>query len=64
MDIFALAFLPEFDWNGYKRLVKELSFSTYHELFLSLLAGTRRIPELGINDQKMARFRKGIVRKL
>lgn len=61
MDIFALAFLPEFNWGEYKKLVKWLSFSAYHELFLSLLSGTQRVSELGINDQKMAKQRKMIL---
>ncbi|MEK7065057.1 MAG: hypothetical protein AAB963_01290 [Patescibacteria group bacterium] len=61
MDIFSLGFLPEFNWNKYKKLVAEFSFSNYHELFLSLLSGTQRVPELQINDQKMAKQRKLIL---
>lgn len=61
VDVFALAFLPEFDWGEYKKLVTEFGFSVYHELFFSLLSGAQRVPELGINDQKMAKQRKMIL---
>lgn len=64
MDIFALAFLPEFNWDQYKKSVAEFSFSGLHDLFLSLLSDTQRIPELQINDQKMAKLRKGVKAKL
>ena len=64
MDIFSLAFLPEFDWNKYTQLVKEFSFSAHHNLFLSLLSNARRIPELSVNEQRMSKLRRRILEKL
>ena len=64
LDIFSLAFLPEFDWAKYKNLINESGFSEYHNQFLDLLKRTTRVEELEINDQKMARIRKSILKKI
>lgn len=61
LDIFSLAFLPEFDWKKYSEFVKKFDFSEYHKEFLQLLKNTRSIKELNINEQKMAKFRKKVL---
>lgn len=61
LDILSLAFLPEFDWEKYKSLVAELNFQAYHELFIALLNKSRSIPELRLNEQKVAKLRKNIL---
>ncbi|KKT26489.1 MAG: hypothetical protein UW11_C0011G0020 [Parcubacteria group bacterium GW2011_GWA2_43_9b] len=63
LDIFSLAFLPEFDWLKYGKLVEDLKFEKYGQSFLQLLTKTRAIAELGINEQKMAKTRKNILSK-
>ena len=57
LDIFSLAFLPEFNWEKYSEFVKEFNFLKYHQEFVELLQKTHSIKELGVNEQKMAKFR-------
>lgn len=64
IDIFSLAFLPEFDWEKFKALAEENGFEKYRDKFINLLKSTSRIPELNIGDQKMAKLRKNILEKL
>jgi hypothetical protein len=64
MDIFSLVALPEFDWERYRTLVRELKLEALHEGFLKLLAGTASVPELGLNEQKFARKKREITEKL
>jgi len=64
LDIFSLAFLPEFDWSRYLKLVKEFNFGKQHKNFIGLLKSRRRVEELEINEQKMARIRKSILKKI
>jgi len=64
LDIFSLAFLPEFNWKLYKPLVKKYEFSNQNKLFIELLKRKREIKELAINAQKMAKLRKGIFSEL
>lgn len=61
LDIFSLAFLPEFDWKKYLEFVKKFDFSIHHQEFTQLLKSVRSIKELNINEQKMAKFRKNIL---
>lgn len=63
IDIFSLAFLPEFNWEEYKKFVNEFQFENYHQFFISLLKRTTNIPSLAINEQKMAKERKEIINK-
>lgn len=63
LDIFSLAFLSEFDWRQYQQWALDFNFLDYHHLFLGLLKNTARIPELKINEQKMAKQRKRILAK-
>lgn len=60
LDIFSLAFLPEFDWKKYLEFVKKFDFSKHHQEFLQLLKSTHSIKELAINEQQMAKCRKKI----
>ena len=62
IDIFSLAFLSNFDWNKYLDLVKKHHFQKYHNEFIALLQRTLEIKELNINQQKMARQRKEILK--
>jgi len=64
LDILSLATLPEFDWKKFKSLVKIHSLETGQKALAELIKGTRRVPELGLNDQKMARLRKIILGKI
>ena len=61
LDIFSLAILPEFDWKKYLELIKLFNFNSYHNNFANLLKKTRKIPELNINEQQMAKIRKNIL---
>jgi len=62
LDIFSLAFLPDFGWEKYMKFAESLEFSEYNNCFRDLLKKTRRIEELEINEQKMARERKKILK--
>jgi hypothetical protein len=64
LDIFALAVLPEFDWNYYGQAVKKYKFEEHSRLFVEFLKATKEIKELAINRQKMAKLRKSILEKL
>jgi hypothetical protein len=61
LDIFSLAFLPEFDWKKYAEFVKQFNFFEYNKEFIKLLKGTHSVKELDANEQKMAKLRKVIL---
>jgi hypothetical protein len=61
LDIFSLAVLPEFNWDVYKKLIIDLKFKEYDQLFKDLLKNTRSIKELDINEQKMSKIKKNIL---
>jgi hypothetical protein len=58
-----LAFLPEFNWGEYGKLVKIHGFEQKNKLFFEILNKTKNIKELGINNQKMAKMKKEITKK-
>ncbi|OGI25872.1 MAG: hypothetical protein A3J76_05045 [Candidatus Moranbacteria bacterium RBG_13_45_13] len=64
LDIFSLAFLPEFDWDRYQDYIRAYKFKEINLLFLDLVKKTSSIQELKINDQKMSKIRKVILGKL
>jgi hypothetical protein len=64
LDIFSLAFLPEFDWKKYLKFVKEFNFSEHNEEFVKLLKSMRSVKELDVNEQKMAKLRKKILQEI
>jgi len=59
-----LATLPEFDWDGYKKLIAKFNFNGLHLLFLDLLKKTTSVKELNLNEQKFARIKKEILGKI
>ena len=63
LDIFSLAMLPEFNWNRYLSLIKDYNFENYHNSFVSLLRDAKNVKELNVNEQKMAKIRKEILKK-
>lgn len=64
IDILSLARLPEFDWSNYLKLAQAFDFKKEHRHFLTFLKATRRAPELGINDQQMAKLKKHILNQI
>ena len=64
LDIFSLAFLPEFNWKKYLEFVKKFNFSEYSREFTRLLKRTRSIKELDINEQKMSKIKKLIMSEI
>lgn len=62
IDIFSLAILPEFDWKKYLKIVRNSGFEKQHKDFVALLKKTRTIKELRINEQKMSKFRKNVLK--
>jgi len=63
LDIFSLAALPEFDWKKFSNYVEEQELGEEKRLFADLLKKTGSVPELGINEQRMAKLRKYILGK-
>lgn len=64
LDIFSLAFLPEFNWKKYSDFIEKYNFSEFHKEFIQLLKNVRSVKELDINEQKMSKLRKAILEKL
>lgn len=64
LDIFSLIFLPEFNSTKYLAQVKKLSMDKLHKDLVALIKNTSRIEELGINEQKMAKLKKIILKQL
>lgn len=64
LDIFSLAFLPEFNWKKYLEFVKKFNFSEYSKEFTQLLKRTHSIKELDVNEQKMSKIKKQIMSEL
>lgn len=64
LDIFSLALLSEFDWRKYAGFVEKYDFSELNKEFKNLLKATRRIKDLNINEQKMAKSKKRILEKI
>ncbi|MBU3969100.1 hypothetical protein KJ991_02740 [Patescibacteria group bacterium] len=61
LDIFSLAFLPEFNWQRYLDYTQIFHFENYNNFLIELIKKTKEIKELGINQQKMAKIRKRIL---
>lgn len=64
LDFLSLAILPEFIWQEYKNLVRENYLEALNKQFLISLKNTKKIVELKINEQKMAKIKKGILKEL
>ena len=64
LDMFSLAFLPEFDWQFYLNFIKELEREDCHKNFIALLKSAREIKELGINEQRLSKIKKNILNRL
>lgn len=64
LDIFSLAFLPEFNWKDYLDLANKGEFAGLRGQFAALLEKTIDIKELGINLQAMSKFKKATSAKL
>lgn len=64
LDILTLAFLEEFDWPEYLKIINKFNLKTEHKEFISLLKNTKRIPELKLNDQQVSRFKKKITQQI
>lgn len=61
LDILSLARLPEFNWRQYLAYLKKYNFSRYGKEFIVLLKKTKSVPELNINEYKMAKFKKEVL---
>jgi hypothetical protein len=64
LDMFSLIFLPEFDLKKYLAQIKKLGMDKFHGDLEALIKNTSRIEELGINEQKMAKFKKIVLKQL
>jgi len=64
IDIFSMAFLPEFDWKKYREFVHALRLGSLHERFVPLLKHTAVVPELGVNPNAMAKYKKHVISSL
>lgn len=62
IDIFSLVMLPEFDWKKYLKIVRNSGFEKQHKDFVALLKKTRAIKELQVNEQKMSKIRKSVLK--
>jgi hypothetical protein len=64
LDIFSLIFLPEFDSKKYLDQARKLGMEKLHGDLTALIKNTSRIEELGVNEQKMAKLKKIILKQL
>jgi len=64
LDIFSLIFLPEFSSTKYLSQIKKHKMDKLHGDLMALIKNTSRIEELGINEQKMAKLKKIILKHL
>jgi len=64
LDIFSLIFLPEFDATKYLAQIKKLGMDKLHKDLAALVKNTSRIEELGIDEQKMAKSKKIILKTM
>lgn len=60
LDILSLLKLKKIDWNFYKELLAKYKIEDFKEKLLNLLKETKRAPELGLNEYKMAKLKKEI----
>jgi hypothetical protein len=63
LDIFSLIFLPEFDSKKYLDQIKKIGMDKLHKDLVALIKNTSQIKELGINEQKMAKLKKIILKQ-
>ncbi|MCX6766906.1 MAG: hypothetical protein NT170_03990 [Candidatus Moranbacteria bacterium] len=63
LDIFSLIFLPEFDSKKYLAQINKHKMDELHGDLVALIKNTSRIEELGINEQKMAKLKKIILKQ-
>ncbi len=64
IDILAIAFLEEFDWPEYLKKIGKFNFKEKHENFISFLKNTKRVPELKLGEQQVAKSKKRIMEKI
>jgi len=64
LDIFSLIFLPEFDATKYLAQIKKLGMDKLHKDLAALVKNTSRIEELGIDEQKMVKSKKIILKTM
>ncbi len=61
LDIFSLAFLPEFDWKKFAEEARAFGLFRLRQKFAELLRRTTEVPELNINRNTMAKHKRAIL---
>ena len=64
LDILTMAFLIEFSWPDYLRLINEFNLKIEHKNFVSFLEKTKKVPELNLNEQQISRLKKKIIQEI
>lgn len=64
LDLLSMAILPEFNWGQLLENTAKLNFQEQVILFKDFIDKTVEVKELGLNEQKMARVKKAIFKKI
>lgn len=64
IDIISLICLDDFDFNLYKKLLKEYKLSSYQKMLVQILNETYEIPELGYNRHSFAKKKRILLKQL
>lgn len=64
IDIISLLLLPDFNFKMFADLIIKYNLSSYRETTREILAETKEVPELNLNQHYFARIKKEIMEKL
>jgi len=64
IDIISLIILPDFDLSYYQELLKKYKSEMFYDQAKELVMQTKTIPELSLNQHRLAKIKKGLLRKL
>lgn len=64
LDIFGLAFLPDFDWRRYQELLSEFGLEKLKEQLKEALQKTTEALELGLNRHQFAGIKRSVLARV
>jgi hypothetical protein len=64
LDILSLLKLREVDWDFYQELLSKYKLEGFKENLINLIKETKRVPELDLNEYKIAKLKEDLFNKL
>lgn len=64
IDIIALVFLDEFDFDYYRKIIKQNKLTAFLNMLKEILLETKKVEELGFNQHLFSKKKKQVLKKL